>query len=295
MARPLRLHIPGAFYHVMSRGNARQRIFVDDEDDQKFLSLLAATTRRFGVRCVAHCLMDNHFHLMLTPAALPLSRMMQQLNSTYSQWFNRRHRLVGHTLQGRFKALLIDRDPYFRRVLRYIALNPVRGGLVAHPADWPWSSYRATAGLEEPADFLSLDDVWRAFDPIPATAQQLYTAFVGAAESEVADGPHGPVAWGSRAFVADLSAMLESHHHERDIVYPERYAGRPSLERLFTAVGRDRRRRDGAMKEAFERYAYTLQEIGACVRIPPATVWRRIRRAMDIQSPREAENEKIEI
>jgi putative transposase len=294
MARPLRLHIPGALYHVMSRGNARQRIFVDDQDYLKFLSGLSATARRFSVRCLAHCVMDNHFHLLLKPSAFPLSRMMQHLNSSYSQWFNRRHNQVGHTLQGRFKALLIDREQYFRRVLRYIVLNPVRAGLVEDPGDWRWSSYRATAGLEEPPDFLSLDDVWRAFDPIDASAQQLYTAFVAASAVDLADVPHGPVAYGSPAFVADLDAMLESHHHDRTIVYAERYASRPSLARLFTSDS-DRHAQDRLMRDAFERYAYTLQEIGTFVGKPPATVWRRIRRSNDCAPPTEGEPAKIEI
>src|SRR5258706_5066069 len=161
MARPLRVHIPGALYHVMSRGNARQEIFVDPDDYQYFLDRLTVVTARVRVRCRAYCLMPNHFHLLLEPGELPLSKMMQQLNSSYTQWFNRRHDRVGHVLQGRPKELLIDRDDYFRRVLRYIVLNPIRASLVEHPAEWPWSSFRATAGLEKPAAFLALDEVWR--------------------------------------------------------------------------------------------------------------------------------------
>ena len=154
MARPLRVHIPGVLYHVMSRGNARQQIFLDADDYARFLTRLTVTSARFGVRCRAYCLMVTHFHLLLEPNLFPLSRMMQQLNSSYSQSFNRRHERVGHVLQGRFKSPMIDGDDYVRRVLRYIALNPVRAGLVAHPAEWPWSSYRATAGLETRPSFL---------------------------------------------------------------------------------------------------------------------------------------------
>jgi putative transposase len=113
----------------MSRGNAKQPIFVETEDYEQFLDLLSAALLRFHVLCRAYCLLPNHFHLLVEPAASPLSRMMQQLNSTYSQWFNRRHNRVGHLLQGRFKALLVDRNEYFLRVVRYIVLNPVKQDL----------------------------------------------------------------------------------------------------------------------------------------------------------------------
>jgi putative transposase len=145
MARPLRVHVPGAMYHVMSRGNARQEIFLDDEDYERFFHRLAITSARFKVRCRACCLMPNHYHLVLEPATLPLSRMMQQLNSSYSQWFNRRHDRVGHVLQGRFRSLVLDDESYLRRVVRYIVLNPVRARLVEDPSQWRWSSYNAHA------------------------------------------------------------------------------------------------------------------------------------------------------
>lgn len=166
----------------MSRGNAKQQIFFDVEDRQTFLATLADALDRFRVECLAYCQMDTHFHLLLTPHQVPLSRMMQQLNSTYSQFFNRRHRRVGHVLQGRFKALLVDRDIYFHRVLRYIVMNPVKAQIVQHPAEWEWSSYRSTAGLSTPAGFLSLNEVWKAFDPTDlAKAQETYARFVVAA------------------------------------------------------------------------------------------------------------------
>ena len=130
MARPLRIHIPHAFYHVMSRGNAKQTIFVGQADYEQFLELLEATSSRFDVRCRAYCLMPNHFHLLLQPRDTPVSCMMQQLNSAYSQSFNRRHDRVGHVLQGRFKSPLVDRDEYLLEVLRYIMLNPVEADLV---------------------------------------------------------------------------------------------------------------------------------------------------------------------
>ena len=183
MARPLRLHIPGALYHVMSRGNAKQAIFLGGQDYERFLELLSATTSRFGVLCLAYCLMQNHFHLLLEPHERSVSRMMQHLNSAYSQWFNRRHQRVGHLLQGRFKALLVDRDAYVLQVLRYIVLNPVEAGLVSDPAEWRWSSYRATVGRSAAPAFLALDDVWKAFDADVGRARSRFAEFVDAGAS----------------------------------------------------------------------------------------------------------------
>ena len=294
MARPLRLHIPGAWYHVMSRGNARQQIFFNTEDYAHFLVRLSVTSTRFRVRCRAYCLMRNHFHLLLQAGELPLGRMMQQLNSSYSQRFNRRHERVGHVLQGRFKGLLIDGDDYVRRVIRYIVLNPVRAGLVARPADWPWSSYGATAGLQAPPPFLALDGVWRAFDPEPPIAQAVFAAFVAAGPS-VDDQPPDRIACGSPAFRARVSAAIEPHRGAKDFIYAERFACRPSLGQLLSN-SRGPAALDFAMQDAFERHGYSAREIGDFVGRPAATIWRRIRRASQRHPAADGgETAKIEI
>jgi len=126
MARPLRIEFPGAVYHVTSRGNARRKIYRDDEDREAFLATLAWVAERFGWRCHAYCLMDNHFHLLLETPQPNLSRGMRQLNGVYTQSFNRRHRKAGHLFQGRFKAILAEKDSYLLELARYIVLNPVR-------------------------------------------------------------------------------------------------------------------------------------------------------------------------
>jgi putative transposase len=100
--------MPNGIYHVMCRGNAKQDIFVDDEDRMRWLVMLGSACDRFGVRCLVYCQMKNHYHGLLQAGLLPLSRMMQQLNSPYCQWFNRKHGRVGHVLQGRYKAILVD-------------------------------------------------------------------------------------------------------------------------------------------------------------------------------------------
>ena len=164
MARPLRVHLPGLLYHVMSRGNNKEPIFIDDDDYSGYLTRLEAATARFGVACLAFCLLPNHVHLLLRPAHLTISRMMQQLNSGYCQTFNRRHGHIGHVLQGRFLARLVDSELYRWRVVRYIVRNPVAAGLVQTPEAWPWSSFGATAGLAPIPRFLDVNSVWAMFD-----------------------------------------------------------------------------------------------------------------------------------
>src|SRR5207247_381934 len=147
MARPLRLSYPGALYHVTARGNARQAIYTDDADRQMFLLVLEDVETRYHWLCHAYCLMDNHYHLLLETPQGNLSAGMRQVNGVYTQRFNRRHGRVGHIFQGRFKAILVERESYLLELCRYLVLNPVRAGIVRQPERYRWSSYRATAGL----------------------------------------------------------------------------------------------------------------------------------------------------
>ena len=146
MSRPLRIEFPGAVYHVTSRGDRREPIYRDDADRLAQLDVLAQAMDRFDAQVLAYCQMGNHFHLVLHTRAANLSRLMRHLNGVYTQAFNRRHSLVGHLFQGRFKAILVDRDSYLLALCRYVERNPVAVGLVARPGDWTWSSCQAHLG-----------------------------------------------------------------------------------------------------------------------------------------------------
>ncbi len=180
MARPLRIEFPGALYHITSRGNARQQTFGDDEDREAFLATLAWVVERFGWRCHAYCLMDNHFHLLIETPQPNLSRGMRQLNGVYTQSFNRRHRKVGHLFQGRFKAIVVDKDNYLLELARYIVLNPVRAKMVKTPDRYPWSSYRPMLGLAPVPPALATDWVLDQFARTRSVARKRYAAFVHA-------------------------------------------------------------------------------------------------------------------
>jgi putative transposase len=146
MARPLRIEFPGAVYHVTSRGDRQERIFHSDDDRLLFLETVAEAMERFDAQVLAYCLMDNHYHLVLHTRRGNLSRLMRHVNGVYTQTFNRRHGAEGHLFQGRFKAILVDRDAYLLTLCRYVERNPVAAKIVKSPGQWPWSSYRAHAG-----------------------------------------------------------------------------------------------------------------------------------------------------
>lgn len=184
MARPLRIEFAGALYHITARGNARENIFVDDTDRENFLSLLLQTCQRHHWLCHAYCLMSNHYHLLIETQSATLSSGMKLLNGSYTQTFNRCHRRVGHVFQGRFKAILVERDAHLLELARYIVLNPVRAGMVRSANDWRWSSYRATAGLADAAEFLITDCVLGNFGRRRSTAQEAYRRFVAEGKTQ---------------------------------------------------------------------------------------------------------------
>ena len=126
MVRPLRIEFAGALYHITSRGNERQDIYRDDTDRQQFLSILGDCIQKYNWHCHAFCLMSNHYHLLIETAAPTLSKGMRQLNGVYTQFHNIRHKRVGHLFQGRYKAILVEKEYYLLELSRYIVLNPVR-------------------------------------------------------------------------------------------------------------------------------------------------------------------------
>jgi REP element-mobilizing transposase RayT len=146
MARPLRIEFADAVYHVTARGNRQEPTFLDDLDRRLFLDLLAQALERFDASALAYCLMGNHYHLVVRTRQPNLSALMRHVNGVFTQRMNRRHGTVGHLFQGRFKAILVDRDAYLLEVCRYVDLNPVRAGMVVSARDWPWSSYLALTG-----------------------------------------------------------------------------------------------------------------------------------------------------
>ncbi|MFQ5853682.1 MAG: transposase [Candidatus Binatia bacterium] len=163
MARPLRIEYPGAFYHVTSRGNDRRAVFRDDGDREKFIALLGQGVDQFQLRLHVYVLMDNHYHLLVETVLGQLSRAIRYLNGVYTQSFNRRHSRVGHLFQGRYKAILIEKESYLLELSRYIHLNPWRVLRSQDPFGYAWSSLKAYAGLSSVPGWLTVKEVLASF------------------------------------------------------------------------------------------------------------------------------------
>lgn len=275
MARPLRIEFAGALYHVTARGNARADIYNDDDDRQQFLALLLNTVNRHDWYCHAYCLMDNHYHLLIETATPSLSKGMKFLNGTYTQYYNRRHHRVGHVFQGRFKAILVQRESYLLELARYIALNPVRAHMVQDASQWQWSSYRATAGLEASASCLTTDWVLAGFAENKKDAQQRYREFVQ-------QGSRQPSPWqrlknqiylGDDEFVNTMQRNLDPDQSLQDI--PKKQKQAPIKPLAYFAEQYESRAE--AMSQAYLSGHYTLTQVGDHFGVSYATVSRAVK------------------
>ena len=147
MARRPRIEFEGGFYHVITRGNQRQKVFIGENDFLKYLEFLTDYKDRYGFLLYAYVLMGTHVHLLIETGQVPLSKILQGINQRFTMYFNWRHGTVGHLFQGRYKAILCDRDAYLLSLVKYVHLNPIRAGIVRRPEEYRWSSHRAYLGL----------------------------------------------------------------------------------------------------------------------------------------------------
>ena len=214
MTRPLRIELAGGLYHVTSRGNRREAIYLDDSDRSAWLILLALVCKRFNWLCHAWCQMTNHYHVIVETVEGNLAQGMRHLNGVYTQDFNRRHKRVGHVFQGRYKAILVEKDSYLLELARYVVLNPVRARMVNDAADWPWSSYSAMTGLqdEDAPSFVQTDWILGQFGDERQQAVHRYIDFVRA-------GTGLPCLWkdlrgqmflGSKSFLEQMQRLSEN-------------------------------------------------------------------------------------
>jgi putative transposase len=179
VSRAPRIQVADGTYHVVARGNNKQQIFLDERDHHMFLDVVAQTLSRFRWRCLAYCLMPNHYHLVVITPNADLSHGMRQINGAYAQAFNRRHDRCGHLFQGRYGGRLIQSDQHLLESIRYVALNPVRAGLVRRPEDWPWSAHAELCGTSSKR-LLTAGELLAHFAPDGDMALVRYRRFVDA-------------------------------------------------------------------------------------------------------------------
>lgn len=276
MTRPLRLEFAGAIYHVTSRGNAQAAVFLDDADRVLFLDSLREAVARFGLLCHAYCLMDNHYHLLLETPRANLSVAMRQINGVYTQRFNKRNTRVGHVFQGRFKAIVVDRQSYLLELSRYVVQNPVRAGMVASAADYTWSSYRASVGLVPTPEWLCTDWLLSQFGADRQQAVRAYAEFVAAGQGATAPWSkvRGQAVLGSEAFVQGLAPLLAPKNPHKEISRLQRLAARPSLAALFDPMqsDSDKTARNALICAAHVEHGYSMAAIARHLGLHYSTV-----------------------
>jgi putative transposase len=177
MPRPLRLHAPGAMYHVTLRGNHRQNIFFTPEDRRILSELIAEVVTRFGARLHAYCFMTNHIHALIQVADAPLGRLMLRIAGRYARTVQAKLHTTGHLFEKRYYPVLVDADEYLLELLRYIHLNPVRAHMVASPDDYPWSSHPVYLG-ERAEPWVTTDFALSLFHSDRDRAVRAYRQFV---------------------------------------------------------------------------------------------------------------------
>nr|WP_315396442.1 transposase [uncultured Duganella sp.] len=274
MTRPLRLEFPGALYHVTSRGDRQHAIFRDDADRRAWMAVFSRVCARHNFLVHAFCLMTNHYHVIVETIDGNLAQGMRQLNSAYSQYFNRRHELVGHLFQGRYKAILVQRESYLLELARYVVLNPLRGGIVNSLEAWPWSSYACTTGGSAAPEWLETSSILRYFGPERGAAVVAYRQFVLAGIGRDSPLKHlqHQLLLGDEAFVAkakqaappgEFVAVAKTHRRavclsleEYQLQYPDR---------------------NEAMARAYLSTAYTMTQIASYFGVSPKTVSRAVR------------------
>lgn len=273
MTRPLRLEFAGALYHVTARGNRSNLIYRDDFDRLVWLEIIEQTCKRH--QCVVHsyCQMGNHFHLMIETKSANLSQAMRHLNGLYSEYFNQRHNIVGHMFQGRYKAILVQRESYLLELSRYIVLNPVRAKIVRSIEEWPWSSFQYFVAENTPPAWLQRDWLLGQFGPTHAQAMKSYCDFVlaGVGKSSPLAATRHRILLGDETFVSQYqksqqsSGLAEAARNEREAVmltlpaYVERYADRTE-----------------AMARAYLSTAFKMAQIAAHFGVSTKTVSRAV-------------------
>ena len=276
MSRPLRLELAGGLYHVTSRGDRREDIYHDDIDRLTWLTTLAQCCERFNWAIHAWCQMSNHYHLIVETAEGNLSAGMRQLNGVYTQAINRRHRHVGHVFQGRYKAILIERDSYLLELARYVVLNPVRAAMVKHVRQWKWSSYHAMLGDEPRPAWLHVEWLLSQFGSQRTRQVARYIEFVqqGIRGPRVWENLRGQIFLGTDQFVEVMQARLEGDgaSPSREIPRLQRRALAKSL-KYYHASFDDAK---AGMLAAYATGDYTLQAVADAFGVHYSTVSRAV-------------------
>lgn len=274
MARPLRLELSGGVFHVTSRGDGREDIYLSDADRAAWLVVFAEVCERFNWVCHAWCLMSNHYHILIETPEANLAQGMRQLNGVYTQRFNRAHDRVGHVFQGRYKAIMVERDSYLLELARYVVLNPLRAKMVKRLEAWPWSSYLATCGQVASPPWLQTDWILGQFGARRSSAIAKYVTFVheGARLPSIWTQLQGQIYLGSEAFVKKMQSRIEQKPTLSEIPQAQRRAITQPLSQFEASYPRSE-----AMARAYLSGQHSMQVIALHFGVHYSTVSRAVR------------------
>jgi REP element-mobilizing transposase RayT len=281
MSRPLRLEFPGALYHITCRGDRHEAIYRSDADRAAHLQVLADGLDRFDAQVLAFCLMGNHYHLVLHTRRANLSRLMRHVNGVYSQQFNRRYGLIGHLFQGRYKAILVDRDAYLWTLCRYVERNPVAARMVSRAGDWPWSSYRAHVGLAPPPAWLDVEGLYSFILGHPAISLA-HRKRAAAIYAESVAGQSGSGLWQSglrqQVFLGDAAFIERSLERcEVRVADPDGIPRQQTLApRALPAILAAHAVPAAGMRAAYREGGFTMKEIAQQAGLSVSSVSRMI-------------------
>jgi REP-associated tyrosine transposase len=236
MARQLRIAFEGAFYHVTSRGNQRERVYFEDIDREKFLEILKRTKERYGYRLHAYVLMDNHYHLLIETPEANISQAMQNINTSYTVYINKRRGRIGHLFQGRFKGIIVDKDAYLVTLSRYIHLNPVRAAIAQKPEDYRWSSYETYISNAEKNSLVYTADTLSLFSEKVRQAVKAYKDFVDGGirnKENPFDDVEGGILLGQLSFKERIKALLDGSKEDEEVPQIKRLRKTAKIDRVI--------------------------------------------------------------
>ena len=278
MSRQMRIEYPGAMYHVTSRGNCKSDIFLNDSDRYRFLDELSKTILKFGIVCYAYCLMSNHYHLLIETPDGNLSSSIHRLNSAFAGYMNWKHNRVGHLFQGRFRAILVQKETYFLELCRYIVLNPVRAGMVEVPSSYRWSSYTKTTSQDgESNKFIRTDQILSHFGMDREKARREYIRFVmeGIGTRSPLAGARADLVLGDAEFIRMLKEKVTGQVDYREIPRDQRMLFRRGLREIFgEAESLNKEIRNKMILKACNQLDYSQNEVARFLNMHRRTISR---------------------
>ncbi len=306
MARKPRIEFEGAFYHVITRGNQRQRVFKDRDDYERYLKILGNYKIQYNYVLYAYVLMSNHIHLLIETKEKPLSKILQGINQSYTIYFNKRYGMVGHLFQGRYKAILCEKDAYLLSLVKYIHLNPIRARVVKNLEEYPWSSHRCYVGRVRNEGIVDTEQVLKMFSEDRGRARRLYREYMGQGEGVKREDVYSTVSQrvlGGEEFVRRVfmktgrAEVWGKKRHEYTLL--EIGEGMERVYGVTLRQLREKSKEEGivsgrkVMSLVAKEYGYKGQEIAEYLRRDPAVITRYLKEGKRLESGVEKVHEAL--